>query len=304
MSNGLESPNFYANLPLDRMSERRRDGGFVAQRLAHAAARLVPVWRTRNLVRTEAAPGAVWLEARSWTHVSGPRVYLGEWAGTPYFALDLSHVEEPDLAAHAPEGEYVDLRGVGAAMDRAEGGLLALARGLSWWHSRNRFCSVCGAPNASEAGGHVLKCTNAACATEHFPRTDPAVIMLIVRGDKCLLGRNKRFPFPMYSTLAGFVEPGESLEECVRRETFEEAGIRVGRVEYRSSQPWPFPASIMLGFWGAALNAEIVRDGEELLDVMWATRDFLRQTHDPEKFRLPRADSIARRLIEEWIDAR
>jgi NAD+ diphosphatase len=303
MSNGLESPNFYAGLPLDRMSERRRDPDFVAERLGHAAARLVPVWRTRNLVRTGAAPGAVWLDAKSWTHVGGARVYLGEWGGAPYFALDLSHVEETDLPAHAPEGEYVDLRGVGAAMDRAEGGLLALARGLSWWHARHRFCGVCGSPTAGEAGGHVLKCTNASCAAEHFPRTDPAVIMLIVRGDECLLGRNSRFPFPMYSTLAGFVEPGESLEECVRRETFEEAGIRVGRVEYRSSQPWPFPASIMLGFWGEALTTDIVKDDDELLDVMWASRDFLRQSHDPEKFRLPRIDSIARRLIEEWIDA-
>ncbi len=127
--------------------------------------------------------------------------------------------------------------------------------------------------------------------------------MLIVSGDKCLLGRNRRFPLPMYSTLAGFVEPGESLEDCVRRETFEEAGIRVGAVAYRSSQPWPFPSSIMLGFWGEALNENIVTDEDELMDAMWVTRDFLRREHDPDKFRLPRVDSIARRLIEEWMAA-
>ncbi|MCA3246933.1 MAG: NAD(+) diphosphatase [Azospirillum sp.] len=303
MPNDLESPNFYASLPIERWSERRRDPAFIATRLEHVEARLVPVWRTKNLVRTDDRPQAVWLARETLAHVPGERVYLGDWQGVPYFALDLSHVEEHDLPAHAPEGAFVDLRGVGAAMDRAEGGLLALARGLAWWHARNRHCGVCGAPTESRAGGHVLACTNPACGAEHFPRTDPAVIMLIVRGDRCLLGRNRRFPFPMYSTLAGFVEPGESLEDCVRRETFEEAGIRVGRVEYRSSQPWPFPASIMLGFWGEALTEDIVMDDDELIDVIWADREFLRRAHDPEKFRLPRTDSIARRLIEDWIAA-
>jgi NAD+ diphosphatase len=297
----MESPNYYASLPIDRRSEVRRDPAFVAARLEHVQARLIPVWRTKNLVRTAERPAAVWVPRAHLDHVPGPRVYLGEWDDTPYFALDLSHIDESEISTHAPEGEFVDLRGVGALMDRAEGGMVAYARGLAWWHARHRFCGVCGAPTESEAGGHVLKCTNESCGAEHFPRTDPATIMLIVRGDKCLLGRNKRFPFPMYSTLAGFVEPGESLEDCVRRETFEEAGIRVGRVEYRSSQPWPFPASIMLGFWGEALSEDIVTDDEELIDVIWASRDFLRQSHDPEKFRLPRADSIARRLIDEWI---
>jgi NAD+ diphosphatase len=150
----------------------------------------------------------------------------------------------------------------------------------------------------------VRSCTNAACATDHFPRSDPATIMLIVAGDKCLLGRSARFPVAMYSTLAGFVEPGESLEDCVRRETFEESGVRVGAVRYHSSQPWPFPASIMLGFYGEALTTELAIDREELVDAMWVTRDFLRGPHDPEKFRLPRADSIARRLIEDWIAER
>ncbi len=298
----MERPNFYASLPLDRKSELRRDDAFVISRLEHREARFVPVWRTRNLVREGSTPKPVWLTRTRIEQISiSAPVYLGDWGGVPYFAADISHIEETELTIAAPEGAFVDLRGVGAMMNRDEGGLLAYARGLAWWHARNRFCGVCGAPNRAEAGGHVLRCTNPNCATEHFPRTDPAVIMLIVSGDKCLLGRNRRFPFPMYSTLAGFVEPGESLEDCVRRETFEEAGIRVGDVEYRSSQPWPFPSSIMLGFWGEALNEDIVTDEDELMDARWVTRDFLRQDHDPEKFRLPRVDSIARRLIEEWI---
>jgi len=302
----MENPNFYARLPLDRQSERRRDEGFVSERLAHPAARLIPVWRTRNFVRGGDSPAARFLEIRQVAHLEGPRIYLGDLGGTPYFALDVSTIEEAELPRQfdAPAGDFVDLRTIGAFLSRDEGGLLAYARGLAWWHARHRFCGVCGSPTAPTAAGHVLKCTSASCGTEHFPRSDPATIMLIVSGDKCLLGRSGRFAMAMYSTLAGFVEPGESLEDCVRREVFEEAGVRVGKVTYHSSQPWPFPASIMLGFYGEALTTDLTIDPEELVDAMWVTRDFLHGPHDPEKFRLPRADSIARRLIEDWMHGR
>jgi NAD+ diphosphatase len=145
-----------------------------------------------------------------------------------------------------------------------------------------------------------MQCTN--CNAQHFPRTDPAVIMLVVRQGRCLLGHSHRFPnVAMYSTLAGFVEPGESLEEAVRREVMEEAAIEVGEVLYHSSQPWPFPASIMLGFHAEGLSDEIRIDPDELKDARWFTRDQLR---DPAAhgFSLPRADSIARRLIEDWLE--
>ena len=302
----MEKPNFYARLPVDRRSERRRDADFVSERLAHPAARLVVVWRTRNLVRAGDTPGARFLETGRLAHLDGPRIYLGDLDGTPYFALDVSALEEADLPRHVDDTatSFVDLRSIGAFLPRDEGGLLAYARGLAWWHQRHRHCGVCGAPTAPEAAGHVLKCTSTVCGAEHFPRSDPATIMLIVSGDRCLLGRSGRFQAAMYSTLAGFVEPGESLEDCVRREIFEEAGVRVGRVTYHSSQPWPFPASIMLGFYGEALTTELTIDPEELVDAMWVTREFLRGPHDPEKFRLPRADSIARRLIEDWMDGK
>jgi NAD+ diphosphatase len=141
------------------------------------------------------------------------------------------------------------------------------------------------------------------CKTHHFPRTDPAVIMLVTRGDEALLGHSQRFPnSTMYSTLAGFVEPGESLEEAVRREVLEESGIRVGDVRYHSSQPWPFPGSIMLGFYAEGISEAITIDKEELLDVQWFSRAKL-VDHKQHGFSLPRADSIARRLIEDWIAA-
>ena len=144
-----------------------------------------------------------------------------------------------------------------------------------------------------------MTCT--ACETQHFPRTDPAVIMLVTRGDHALLGHSQRFPRSnMYSTLAGFVEPGETLEEAVRREVFEESGIKVGEVQYHSSQPWPFPGNIMLGFYGEGLSEDITIDPEEMLDVRWFTREQMRNC-EANGFLLPRVDSIARRLIEDWM---
>ncbi|MBM3524646.1 MAG: NAD(+) diphosphatase, partial [Alphaproteobacteria bacterium] len=162
-------------------------------------------------------------------------------------------------------------------------------------------CGLRGAPTRPEAAGHVRRCTDAACNTEHFPRTDPAVIMLVTHEDHALLGRQRVWPAGMHSTLAGFVEPGESLEEAVAREVFEEAGARVSDVRYHSSQPWPFPASIMLGFHATTTSRDLAVDAEELETAAWFSRDFLMRSHDSESFRMPRVDSIARRLIEDWL---
>ena len=172
---------------------------------------------------------------------------------------------------------------------------------MIFWHSRHRFCGVCGAPTRSEEAGHVRRCTEAGCATMHFPRTDPAVIMLVTDGDRALLGRNKNFLPGMYSTLAGFVEPGESLEDAVAREVREETAIEVGAVHYHSSQPWPFPANIMLGFYAEAASTAITVDYGELEDARWFERDWLLSHTDDDNFRLPRRDFIARRLIEDWL---
>src|SRR5262249_4560440 len=150
--------------------------------------------------------------------------------------------------------------------------LLAYARGLMHWHARHGFCGVCGSRTESASAGHVRKCTNPDCGASHFPRTDPAVIMLVHDGDKALLGRQKVWPQGMYSTLAGFVEPGESLEETVRREVYEETGIAVGEVVYHSSQPWPFPASLMIGFHAEARSRTINRVDSELEDAGWFSR--------------------------------
>jgi NAD+ diphosphatase len=176
---------------------------------------------------------------------------------------------------------------------------------MLFWHSRHRFCGLCASPTRSEEAGHMRRCTDPACHTMHFPRTDPAVIMLVTDGDRALLGRNKNFPLPgMYSTLAGFVEPGESLEGAVAREVREETAIEVAGVHYHSSQPWPFPANIMLGFYAEAATTEISVDYGELEDARWFERGWLLNHTDDDEFRLPRRDSIARRMIEDWLAER
>jgi len=296
-------PNFYAGLELDRRAERRGDKDWIESLLRKPDSRLVPVWRSRNLVVEGETPQAVFLStAEVAATLDGSTMFLGLHQETAYFAADFSAHEEPALPeVVGPQGKFVDLRAVGAIMDRQHGALLAYARGLAHWHSRHGFCANCGAATVAAEGGHVRQCTNAACNSQHFPRTDPAVIMLVTHGDKAFLARNKRFPFPMYSTLAGFVEPGESLEETVAREVYEESGLRVTDVRYQSSQPWPFPCSIMLGFRARALGTDFRIDNDELIDAGWFDRAHLLALHDPDKFRTPRGDSIARRLIDEWV---
>jgi len=213
------------------------------------------------------------------------------------------------VVAAVPGSEFADLRRVGSLLPAQDAALLAYARGMIAWHRRHRHCGVCGAATAPRHGGHVRVCT--ACGTETYPRTDPAVIMLVHRpahdGEpaRCLLARSARFRAGMYSTLAGFVEPGESLEDAVARETLEETGVRVGRVTYVGSQPWPFPSSIMLGFRAEAETTALAVDGEEIADARWFSvaelAAFGEWGDDDAAFRLPRRDSIARLLVDGWV---
>jgi NAD+ diphosphatase len=192
-------------------------------------------------------------------------------------------------------GERRGLRDLAPMLSQAEGGMVAHAVGLLNWHRRHRFCANCGAPSEAREAGHVRVCP--ACGTQHHPRTDPVVIMLVTDGDRALLGRQAQWPAGRYSALAGFVEPGESLEEAVAREVREETGVRVDDVRYRSSQPWPFPTSLMLGFSARWAGGEpVVRDGE-LEDVGW----FTRQAIVDGDVLLPPPTAIARRLIDEWL---
>lgn len=299
----------YTGCVLDRATDRRRDPGWVAERLRDRHSVFVPVWRDRNLIIPGDPPAAAAVAgsgADDLVAAATQSVLLGvDTDSRAWFAADLSAIGRTALAELQGGAQFSDLRRFGAVMDRADGAMLAYARGILHWHGRQRFCGVCGAPTVSREGGHVRVCTDADCAAQHFPRTDPAVIMLVTRpgpaGGACLLARQPRWPAGMVSTLAGFLEPGESLEEAVIREVAEETGVAVGAVRYRASQPWPFPSSLMLGFRAeAAADADIRFDAHELEDARWFTRADIAAF--PEMgLALPRADSIARWLIEEWL---
>jgi NAD+ diphosphatase len=301
-------PNTYSGSPLDRAAKRREDEAWIAAALAAEETLWAPVWRGRNLMRgvEDGAPEAVFLTgaaAAALRLAGGPWAFLGLYEGVPLFAVDASAAEDPLPLLPEALGSFTDLRAVAGLLPPEQASILAHARALMHWRTRHRFCGVCGAPCEPRSAGHVMLCSNLACATQHFPRTDPAVIMLVTHGGRALLGHSARFPSAtMYSTLAGFVEPGESLEEAVAREVFEEAGVRVTRISYHSSQPWPFPASIMLGFYAEALDSTIVLDREELEDARWFSRAEIRDCA-AHGFSIPRIDSIARRLIEDWVAA-
>jgi NAD+ diphosphatase len=290
--------NVYTGSPLDRVAERRTDAAFIAAALASPEAVVAPLWRSQNLFQGERARLFSTGQALGWEADPQRWIFLGLWEARPVFALDLGHHEDPKTVLPEDAGEFADIRKLGGLLPAGEASVLAYARGLIHWQSRTRFCGVCGNPCVPASAGHVMHCTG--CGIDHFPRSDPAVIMLVVRDDSILMGHATRFPEGMYSTLAGFVEPGESLEEAVRREVFEETGVRVGEVAYHSSQPWPFPSSLMLGFYGEGLTEAIEFRDEELADARWFTRAMCQ---DPEAhgFRLPGPDSIARRLIEDWL---
>lgn len=319
----------YTGVALDRASALRRDTAWVTERLGDPGTLVVPVWRGRNLIETGSMPEAVFLEgakARAAISKAGPVVLLGLDGGAAYAAADLSDLDEDALAPFTEVGGFEDLRRVGALMAGPEGALLAYARGMIHWHQRHRFCGVCGAPTTSRDGGHVRFCAGGGDGGGagggdggddthlQFPRTDPAVIMLIEHGDPeghgpaCLLGRQSRWVDGMYSTLAGFVEPGETLEETVAREVEEESNIRVTDVRYQASQPWPFPSSLMLGFRARAITTDIELDARELEDARWFTADEVRGFGEwgdaparPGGKRLPRTDSISRWLIDGWL---
>jgi len=298
-----KSLNFYAG-GLDRASHLRKDEAWLSERLQDGSSLFVPVWRGNNLVASceSDEPRAVFLAPDAIATAISDAVLLGMHEERAFFACDLSEIEAPQEVMRAEsQAQFIDLRRVGPLLPRHEGSLLAFARGMAYWQSRHRFCGVCGSPTQAEEAGHVRRCTNGQCRAQHFPRTDPAVIMLVHDGDRCLLGRQAVWPKAMHSTLAGFVEPGESLEEAVAREVYEETRIELDEVTYHSSQPWPFPASLMLGFHATARTTRIEVDHTELEDARWYEKSWLLSHEDDEHFRLPRRDSIARRLLEDWL---
>ncbi|MCW8890973.1 MAG: NAD(+) diphosphatase [Sedimenticola sp.] len=297
-------PNFYSNPGVDRLDRFRDDPDWLTHTLQSAQARLLPLWRDRHLVTEAQQPVSFPADQTpQLLKLARECVLLGsDQEGTVWLALDISDIEEPETLLGLPAPySFRDLRTLGPLIDRQTSALLAHARAMMIWHRQHRFCGLCGSPTETARSGHLRICENADCGRQHHPRTDPAVIMLIENGDYCLLGRQPSWPPGMHSTLAGFVEPGESLEDAVAREVEEEAGIEVTDIRYHSSQPWPFPSSIMLGFYATAASTEIHVDGIELESAGWFHRDQLLNSPENEQFHLPRRDSISWRLIENWM---
>ena len=293
--------NFYATGEFNRAVERREDVAWIREKLADPASRLYPVWRLRNYVSDPEAPRAVVLDPErraALVDAASTVVLLGLEEETAHFLIDISHLDEDAATAL---GHVVDLRAIGVLMPQREGALLAYARGLTYWHDRHKFCGICGSPTEVKAAGHQRQCTNPDCSAVQFPRTDPAVIMRVTHGDKILMARQAVWVKGMHSILAGFVEPGESLEDAVAREVYEEVGLKLTRIKYFSSQPWPFPSSLMLGFSAEATGDQFTVDESELESARWMTRSELLNSPEDATFKLPRKDSISRRLIEDWL---
>jgi NAD+ diphosphatase len=300
-------PHTYAGGLLDRAAHLRRDAGFLASAWAAPRSRVAVLWRGQCLTGDDGLGCLLPTGPDCMARTEGldcPWAFLGlaPEDGAPVFALDTSAADEP-LAVLGCGGRFQELRALAPVLEAPQASMLAYARALMDWRRRARFCGVCGGATAAEQGGHVACCT--VCAAQIFPRTDPTVIMLVERRHpdgvpRVLLAHNARFPSRrVYSALAGFVEPGESLEEAVRRETMEETGVRLRSVRYHSSQPWPFPTNIMLGFIAEAASETITVDTHELLDARWFSRAELRGGN--AGIDLPPPFSIARRMIDHWL---
>ena len=297
----------FAGNPLDRADTERRDPAWLAGAVDDCRSRFLFFKELNVLLRGGEQPQLGWLssDAVARLGIEIPPVLLGIGSNLAHFAVDASSVEDPERVLDLDEDwRFEDCRMASMALAGADAGIVAQARSQIGWHQRHQFCSVCGTRTVQHRGGHVRKC--ASCGAEHFPRTDPVAIMLISDGDNCLLGQphGPLVRTGMYSALAGFIDQGESIEEAVRREVKEEAGIDVGAVRYHSSQPWPFPSSLMIGCHGAAASREITIDGEEMADVRWCSRQAVLQAlaHENPDLKVPGPIAIAHHLINAWAN--
>ena len=294
--------NAFAKNPIDRRSEERTETSIATAR-ADPTARLYLFVGDKAVLRAgNSDPLFAVGEAEALGLRQDTLILLGWTPAGPRLAATIAE----DAQLEARQLRAIDLRtlAVQGAVPPEHLGPIAQGRSLSHWHARHHFCAVCGTATAMKSGGYRRDCPN--CKAEHFPRTDPVVIMLATDGERCLLGRQSRFPPGMYSCLAGFIEPGETIEDAVRRETFEEAGIKVARVRYHSSQPWPFPASLMIGCHGEAVTRDITRDEKELEDCRWfdraETMAILSGRH-AGGIAAPPPIAIAHKLIRNWAES-
>ena len=295
----------YAGNPLDRGDRERRDEQWLADRARDPTSKFLPMWDL-NVPITDGAEGALgWLSFEDLTRigVDAVPVFLGISGQAAHFVVDISKYEDA-VRELKERGDWVyqDARTATEFLSGAESGIVAQARAQINWHNRNGFCSICGHETVVLRGGQVRQCSQ--CKIQNYPRTDPVVITVVSDGDRCLLGRSRGRGAPVnrYSALAGFVDQGESIEEAVAREIMEEAGIRISNIRYHSSQPWPFPSSLMIGCHARAVTTDISMDEEEMADVRWFQREEVLRALDgtSEDLIVPGPIAIAHHLIKAW----
>lgn len=298
--------HIFAGNPLDRGDHERRDEELLKQMITQGNTRILPFHGLKPLVKRDSQAELAWIGSEFLKDLppeaGGPKFLGLDEQRNPYYAVDISVVEDPShIASLAPGAEFEDGRAAATDIPGEQAGILAQARSNLNWHAQHRFCSACGAESQSYRGGLMRECPR--CKSQHFPRTDPVAIMLVYRGDRCVMGQTQaRSNSTFYSCLAGFMDQGESIEEGVRREVHEEAGLPVGKVIYHSSQPWPFPSSLMIGCHAEALSDDIVIDRGEMSDVRWFTKDEVKLALEDklEGVNIPGPIAIAHHLIKAW----
>lgn len=291
----MNDQNTFAGAFVERHGHLREDAEWLRQAMSSDTSRFVPIWGEWGLASGEPLKSVLLPRDAVLKFLDTDKIiFLGLFRGAPTFAL---HIEQSEPAPFAQHGQFHDLRYLGSMLPVDEANLVAHARALVTWHGIQRFCGLCGTATRAESGGNTRRCRNEDCRHRIFPRVDPAIIVLVHDRDRCLLGRQASWPEGRYSTVAGFVEPGESLEDAVAREVQEETDIRVGQVRYHSSQPWPFPSSLMLGFTADAESEAITLNDGELEDARWFTRKELASGYP----KLPPRLSISRALVDSWV---
>ncbi|MDE0719628.1 MAG: NAD(+) diphosphatase [Dehalococcoidia bacterium] len=304
----LNFSHVYSGNPVDRGETVRRDDEWISDKSKDSSSKFLPLRDLNILVTDGAADGLGWVGAADLERlgVDTTPIFLGLLNDTAHFTVDISGQEK--AVAEFSEGNgfrFVDARSVTDILSPADSGIVAQARAQINWHNVNGFCAICGGETLMGRGGQVRKCSK--CEKENYPRTDPVIIVVVSDGDRCLLGQSRRGRLNRtntYSALAGFVDQGESLEEAVAREVMEEAGIQVGQVRYHSSQPWPFPSSLMIGCHADAATTEINFDADEMNDVRWFSRDEVASALQGknENLNVPQPIAIAHHLITSWIN--
>ena len=300
--------NVFAGNPLDRSSYARSKPDWVAEKLADTSSLALVLWNGKPMVEKREGGGSqiAYVRADMAAELSGGAerlLFMGLWKETAVFALDLEGADDPADGPLEGLGRFEDLRAVALDLPGPDAAILATAKAMFEWRRRHRFCAVCGHPSEPSEGGWKRVCPS--CKAEHFPRTDPVVIMLPTRGETCLLGRQAAWPKGTYSALAGFLEPGESIEEACAREIWEEACLRTASVRYHSTQPWPYPSSLMIGLIAEVEDGEAAADLTELEEVRWFTREEARTLVKGglPGARAPGTLAIAHQLIKAWAEA-